>query len=446
MFTYKGVKFIKTVYRPYCPLIASLFFNGFSNRQYWRKFIGLNYALRDALEIDGIFYYPEYHLNAFAKKATEYVLKSKNNFLHLKEETLEREANILKTITQNNGKDTKSLFATYLAYQPALALYHICDDFIEERLRKELNKKISASEVDLMMSHINLPLELNLDQKAKRRFLKTGNINEFIKEHAWNFSRYGQHQTLSFKEAGHILRNLKKDKDLLNDKNRQITKQAIVKAKKILGDKAYYVDVMQFFVYYRTHRTDIMNKVFFAYYDRLLSLAAGFQVSYEDVIHCSYDELVANNIPSRKILEARKQKFVSCFSHKVVRIISGKEVEYFRKLSLEKESEKIISGRTAFPGSVQGKVKIISNKKDLDTFKKGEILVASMTTPSMVMAMKKAAAFITDEGGITCHAAILAREMKKPCIIGTKNATKILRDGDLVEVDANKGIVKIIKK
>ena len=84
-------------------------------------------------------------------------------------------------------------------------------------------------------------------------------------------------------------------------------------------------------------------------------------------------------------------------------------------------------------------------KISCDKFKNKEILVSSMTTPSMVPIMKKAAAFITDEGGITCHAAILAREMKKPCIIGTKVATKALKDGDLVEVDADKGMVRIIK-
>jgi pyruvate,water dikinase len=59
--------------------------------------------------------------------------------------------------------------------------------------------------------------------------------------------------------------------------------------------------------------------------------------------------------------------------------------------------------------------------------------------------MKKAIGFITDERGVTCHAAIISREMNKPCIIGTKIATKVLHDGDLVEVDADKGIVKIIK-
>ena len=59
--------------------------------------------------------------------------------------------------------------------------------------------------------------------------------------------------------------------------------------------------------------------------------------------------------------------------------------------------------------------------------------------------MKKAGAFVTNEGGITCHAAIVAREMKKPCIIGTKIATKVLKDGDLVEVDAENGVVRVIK-
>mgnify|MGYP001562085147 CR=1 FL=1 len=76
--------------------------------------------------------------------------------------------------------------------------------------------------------------------------------------------------------------------------------------------------------------------------------------------------------------------------------------------------------------------------------KNGDILVTFMPAPSHISAMEKAAAFVTDEGGITCHAAIVAREMKKPCIIGTKIATKVLKDGDMVEVDANKGIVKII--
>ena len=105
-----------------------------------------------------------------------------------------------------------------------------------------------------------------------------------------------------------------------------------------------------------------------------------------------------------------------------------------------------IKGMTAFPGFVSGTVKIILSKDKINEVQSGDVLVAAMTTPEYIPAMKKAAAFITDEGGVTCHAAIVAREMKKPCIIGTKIATKVLKDGDLVEVDADKGIVKILKR
>ena len=68
-----------------------------------------------------------------------------------------------------------------------------------------------------------------------------------------------------------------------------------------------------------------------------------------------------------------------------------------------------------------------------------------MTTTNMNPLISKVKAIVTNEGGILCHAAIIAREFKKPCIVGTKIATQVLHDGDLVEVDANKGIVKIIK-
>jgi pyruvate,water dikinase len=69
-----------------------------------------------------------------------------------------------------------------------------------------------------------------------------------------------------------------------------------------------------------------------------------------------------------------------------------------------------------------------------------------MTRPEFVPLMKKASAIVTAEGGITCHAAIVSRELGIPCVIGTKNATKVLKTGDEIEVDAEKGIVKILSK
>ncbi|MDP2750567.1 MAG: PEP-utilizing enzyme [Nanoarchaeota archaeon] len=108
-----------------------------------------------------------------------------------------------------------------------------------------------------------------------------------------------------------------------------------------------------------------------------------------------------------------------------------------------------IRGTSANKGNVIGVVKTINLnkwKEDINSVKKGDILVAVSTKPDYVVAMEKAAAFVTDEGGLTCHAAIIAREMGKPCIVGTQNATKVLNDGDLVEVNATKGAVRILKR
>jgi phosphohistidine swiveling domain-containing protein len=105
-----------------------------------------------------------------------------------------------------------------------------------------------------------------------------------------------------------------------------------------------------------------------------------------------------------------------------------------------------LKGQAAYLGNAKGIARIVKNRKQVEKVKMGDILVSPMTTPDFISAMKKAAAFVTDEGGIVCHAAIVAREMKKPCILGTKIATQVLRDGDLVEVDANHGIVKILKR
>ncbi len=96
-------------------------------------------------------------------------------------------------------------------------------------------------------------------------------------------------------------------------------------------------------------------------------------------------------------------------------------------------------------GRVEGKVRIVLDAHNPPPFEEGEILVTTMTTPEFIFVMKKASAIITDTGGLTSHAAIVSRELKKPCIIGTKIATKVLKDGDVVEVDADTGVVRILK-
>lgn len=123
-----------------------------------------------------------------------------------------------------------------------------------------------------------------------------------------------------------------------------------------------------------------------------------------------------------------------------INVSKKKDVGWHRKLWFQGQSVNHYAQKT------KGIAKIIINRESFTKLKTGDILVTDETDASFLPLMKKARAFITDTGGILCHAAIIARELEKPCIVGTKIATEILKDGDLVEVDAERGVVKIIKR
>lgn len=171
-----------------------------------------------------------------------------------------------------------------------------------------------------------------------------------------------------------------------------------------------------------------------------------YVISPEEIISLAKHTLTAKNL---EIIKKRKKKGWSLINGKLTYYTDTAKLLSKHHLELISDSGKInknkLKGITAHKGSVQGIARLVLKKSELHKVKNGDILITDATTPDFLPAMKKAAAFVTDEGGITCHAAIVAREMKKPCIVGTKIATKILKDGDLVKVDAKNGIVKIIK-
>jgi len=110
------------------------------------------------------------------------------------------------------------------------------------------------------------------------------------------------------------------------------------------------------------------------------------------------------------------------------------------------KSTKIIRGMSSYRGKITGIAKIINSTDAFHRFNHDDVLISSMTRVEFMPVVRKASAIVTDEGGITCHAAIVSRELEIPCIVGTRVATKIIKDGDFVEVDANEGIVRILKK
>ncbi|NYT00322.1 MAG: phosphoenolpyruvate synthase [Methanocellales archaeon] len=112
-----------------------------------------------------------------------------------------------------------------------------------------------------------------------------------------------------------------------------------------------------------------------------------------------------------------------------------------KETQLVEEGELILEGIGASPGSAYGNVEIVSKLDELDRVSEGDILVTKMTTPDMVTAMKRAVGIITDEGGLTCHAAIVSRELGTPCVVGTKKGTTVLKGVKLVTIDGEKGRV-----
>jgi len=129
-----------------------------------------------------------------------------------------------------------------------------------------------------------------------------------------------------------------------------------------------------------------------------------------------------------------------------VEILTGKTAEDYIREFLIEAKDKVIRGTIASRGKASGKARIILKKKDFPKFKKGEVLVTTMTRPEFYPILKKAAAVVTEEGGLTSHAAIAARELGIPCVIGTKVATRVFKTGDLIEVDALKGMVTIVSE
>ncbi len=117
------------------------------------------------------------------------------------------------------------------------------------------------------------------------------------------------------------------------------------------------------------------------------------------------------------------------------------EVQEAAEKSESIDAQILIKGETASKGVYSGPVQIINDPSELEKIKEGDVLVTNMTTPDMVPAMQRAGAIVTNEGGLTCHAAIVSREMGTPCIVGTEKATQVLKEGQIITVDASSGIV-----
>lgn len=187
------------------------------------------------------------------------------------------------------------------------------------------------------------------------------------------------------------------------------------------------------------------DRVFYNADAAMLDMAKDL-VGHSDVEFLLMNEIWENRMPSAEELASRKKGFVYFLGELSTRsapeIARAHDIEFEEIVADEAVTE--FKGQITCAGKVTGIVKVLFERSQMGKVQNGDIVVAPMTTPDFMTAISLASAIITDEGGITCHAAIVARELGKPCIIGTKIATQVLKDGDMVEVDANTGVVRII--
>lgn len=177
-----------------------------------------------------------------------------------------------------------------------------------------------------------------------------------------------------------------------------------------------------------------------------------FKIDLDDIRFYLMDEfedlLLKDEKLAQEEVDRRKQ---GIYISSVSNMYSGGEgrEEYFESVKKESEDKSVLENRKgicASPGIVRGKARICLTFEDSNKLEKGEILIAYGTDFDFMNAIVKSSGIITEEGGILSHASVISRELKKPCIIAYKGITKIIKDGDLIELDAEKGTVKLIEE
>jgi phosphoenolpyruvate synthase/pyruvate phosphate dikinase len=408
--------------RPYPPFITSMMYRGVAPEYFSRIGLdGFGY-------ISNLYQYPDLYQSEKLAKAnlerlSSYFKKhSISDLSRLLEKThAENMREVNKVIKSKSDPISKlrRIRENLCLYYPFLWIIDPLEKHYQGKIDSLVPKYIKG-DVQKWVGDATIPEQKNayiLMQEALRK----DPVEKVQKEFGWLKSRDGFTDFYTIDELNEIKSHLKDIK----------THEVKVK---IPSQLKSLVDELKELSFFRADRTD-------KYYE-LLGLCRPIFQEVAESLGIPFKDLAFYDVES--IFAGNPKKISIPFSFLY---LDGKQ--YFSQdkfIEFAKEAEDEIKGISAYLGKAKGIVKIIKHPSELGKINEGDILVAQMTFPAFISAMHKASAFVTDEGSITCHAAIVAREMKKPCIIGTKIATKVLKDGDLVEVDANKGIVRILEK
>lgn len=214
------------------------------------------------------------------------------------------------------------------------------------------------------------------------------------------------------------------------------------------GVEARLAELILRFTYLRTHTAEISDRYFYYIRKNLLSqIAKRCRLDDETLLLYRADEicglLTGKRLDNAELIKRKSGEAILFFGGEYQTYFGASAYTLLKRLLPAPEQDGTVYGEIACVGEVTGVVKVVRSFSDAEHMQRGQILVASMTTPDLTVALEKAIGIITDEGGITCHAAIIAREYAVPCLVGTKIATQLLRDGMIVTLDCVNGCFKV---
>ena len=283
---------------------------------------------------------------------------------------------------------------------------------------------------------------------AKKRGMNSPTVRKKIRNHAstyfWKSNNYLETRVLTENDVRSEVELILKEWDP------KIEKEESSELGKLNKETQFLAGLLSNFAYYKDYRKK--HQMIAGHYLDQLTGEVGRRVGFSPVemrytLPHEIESVFENKITRAEIRKRQKSCLIDY--GKTLEVYVGTrakevEAEIFGDSSFEEVNE--VKGWGASQGNVTGKVRIIMDPKEVYLLKKGEILVTAMTSPDFVIAMKKAAAIVTDWGGVTSHAAIVSREFGIPCVVATNSATKVFKDGDLVQVDAVSGVVRKLKQ
>lgn len=363
----------------------------------------------------------------------------------------------VKLKKDSNNKILSKALAQFLkTYLPINYFYIVAPFLIIEAWQKDLSETVSnlirkqnlEKEKLKITNSLYRPWKKTAIAELEEKLSQKNDIEKMVKEYqflrSWSVIWY---QLIDEK----WIKNLASS-SLKLDIDQAYSASDIVKILKPSKHEKYFIEMTPYIIFFKDWRDDFRRQIIYSWTFLWEAMGKYFKINSQNLGYLSMEEirqsLLIGKINKKKIAW-RKQNITlvtaNLKTRKMKIVDSPLPKKYQQIISLNtKFQSKTIKGTIANPGKVTGKVRIIKDFHDIKQFIEGEILVANTTHPNYLPAMKKAKAFITNEGGVICHAAIVSRELNKPCIVGTKIATKMLRDEDLVEVDADNGIVKIL--